>query len=97
MRIDRVMYMRKTITVTRKGQTTLPAALRRKFGIGKTGGVLAIDFHESKNIAILSRPMRLEELSARATSYVRPGSKPLKDVRAYLQKHRKVDRDGYTE
>lgn len=91
------MNMRTTIKVTRKGQTTLPAELRRKLKVGQSGGDLTIDYDEGRNQAIISRPITIEELSARATSYIRPGIKPLRDVRGFIKKHRKADQNGYVD
>lgn len=82
--------MQSTITITRKGQTTIPVAIRRKLGIGPQGGHLAIRFNERKSEAIIEKPLSIEELSKRATSYIRPDTKPLTDVDAYYQKHRRV-------
>ncbi len=82
--------MNTVLTITRKGQTTLPVALRRKLGIPSQGGVLHIRYHAARNELILSKAPSLEEISARATSFIRPGTKPLRDVDAYYQKHRWV-------
>lgn len=89
--------MRTTITVTRKGQTTLPAELRRKLQIGKDGGVLQIWFDEQKNEAVISKRPSIEELSNRISRYIKPGTKPLLDVRGYIRKYRKVDKNGYVD
>lgn len=81
--------MKTTITITSKGQTTLPVDVRRKLGLAKTGGTLHLDFNEQKAEAILTKPMGIEELSERITSYIKPGTKPVLNVDDYYQKHRK--------
>ncbi len=80
--------MQSTITVTRKGQTTLPVAIRRKLGLGPHGGRLIIRFSERKREATITQPPSIEELSERITSYIRPGTKPLLNVDEYYQRHR---------
>lgn len=91
--MDRVMYMRKIMTVTRKGQATLPAAIRRKLGLTNSGGVLEIRFNEKKREAVISRPVAIRDLSQRISRHIRPGTKPLLDVDAYYQKHRQAKTD----
>jgi bifunctional DNA-binding transcriptional regulator/antitoxin component of YhaV-PrlF toxin-antitoxin module len=84
------MSMKTTITITSKGQTTLPVAMRRKLGLAKTGGTLHLDFNERRGEAIITKPMNIEELSKRVTSYIKPGTKPVLNVDDYYQKHRKT-------
>ncbi len=80
--------MKDIITITSKGQTTLPAAIRRKLGVGAEGGKLQIAFDEQKNQLVISKPMTLKELQQKANSYVKPGVAPLEDVGGYYQAHR---------
>jgi AbrB family looped-hinge helix DNA binding protein len=80
--------MRNTITITSKGQTTLPAEIRRKLGISRSGGELRIDFDESKGELIISRPLSISELSERISTYVKPGTSPVLDADEYYQTHR---------
>jgi len=80
--------MKTTLTITSKGQTTIPAAIRRKLGIGKDGGTLEMDFNENKNELIVSKPVTIDEISARLTKLIKPGTKPLRNVDEYYQKHR---------
>ena len=95
MKIANVMTMNTIITITSKGQTTLPVAFRRKLGVPKAGGRLQVHFDEQKNEIVLSKPLSIEELSQQISRYIKPGTKPLIDIRGYIQKHRKVDKDGY--
>lgn len=84
------MSMNEFITVTSKGQTTLPAAIRRKLGIGKDGGVLQFNYDEQRNELKIKKPMSIEELSERVSRHIKPGIKPLKNVDEYYQQNRGV-------
>ncbi len=84
--------MKAKLTITSKGQTTLPVVLRRKLGLAKTGGVLHIDYDENKGEAVISKPMTVEELSARITRYIKPETAPVLDVDDYYQKYRETAR-----
>ena len=92
MYIDNIMIMRTTITITSKGQTTLPADVRRKFGLPKQGGVLSVRFNEDKGELIISKPTSVSDLSNRISGYIRPGTTPITDVGGYYQKHREAKR-----
>lgn len=85
MRFDKVMHMKTVLTVTRKGQTTLPAAVRRKLGVGKNGGTLHISYNEAANELIISKPLTIDELAARVSSYIKPGTPPLMDASGFYQ------------
>jgi AbrB family looped-hinge helix DNA binding protein len=83
------MNMNKTIlTVTSKGQTTIPASIRRKLGLNKAGGVLQISFDEHKGELTVSRPLNIDELSNRLSSYIKPSIKPLVNVDSFYQANR---------
>jgi AbrB family looped-hinge helix DNA binding protein len=88
MRSDTVMSMKDTITVTSKGQTTIPALIRNKLGLGKNGGVLKINFNESKAELVISKPLSIDDLSNKLSSYIKPNTQPLSDVDAYYQANR---------
>ena len=66
--------MRNTITITSKGQTTLPAPMRRKLGLDKNGGVLQVSFNERKGELIISKPVSVTELSAQISRHIKPVS-----------------------
>lgn len=84
------MSMRNTVTITRKGQTTIPAPLRRKLGLDTKGGILDIRFDESRGELVISKPLSIDELSKKLTEYIKPGTVPLHDVDSYYQ----VNREG---
>jgi bifunctional DNA-binding transcriptional regulator/antitoxin component of YhaV-PrlF toxin-antitoxin module len=91
MTIYIVIYMNDTITITSKGQTTLPVSIRRKLGLDRSGGVLRINFNERKGELVISKPVSIAELSERVSRHIKPGTKPVKNVDEYYQKTRKTD------
>lgn len=80
--------MKNTIKITSKGQATIPASYRRKLGVGAEGGTLNIRFDESKGELVIAKPLSIDELSRKLSSYIKSGTKPLVDVNAYYQKNR---------
>jgi AbrB family looped-hinge helix DNA binding protein len=88
MDFDIVIAMKTTLTITSKGQTTIPAPIRRKLGLDKTGGVLQISFNESKGELVVSKPLNIDKLSEKLSSYIKPGTKPLIDIDAFYQANR---------
>jgi bifunctional DNA-binding transcriptional regulator/antitoxin component of YhaV-PrlF toxin-antitoxin module len=80
--------MNKVITITRKGQTTLPITMRQKLGIGPAGGTLRATFNERTGQLVISKRLTVAEVSARVSRSVKPGTRPLHDVDAYYQAHR---------
>ena len=84
------MSMRTTLTVTSKGQTTLPVVMRRKLGVPASGGVLHVDLDEQSGAITITRPISLEELSARVSKNIKPGTTPLTDVNSYYQANRRL-------
>lgn len=82
------MQMKTTLTVTSKGQTTIPAPIRRKLGLPRTGGVLQMSYDEDKDELIISKALSVDELSAKLSSYIKPGTVPLTDVDAFYQANR---------
>ncbi len=80
--------MKTTLTVTSKGQTTIPAPVRHKLGLNKAGGVLQISFNEQKGELVISKPISIDELSKKLSGYIKPGIKPLVDADAFYQANR---------
>ncbi|PIZ61810.1 hypothetical protein COY17_03570 [Candidatus Saccharibacteria bacterium CG_4_10_14_0_2_um_filter_52_9] len=83
--------MKNIITITSKGQTTLPVAARRKLGLTSAGGVLRVRFNKQQNELIISKPLDIHELGTRISRHIKPGIKPLSDVDAYYQRQRAMD------
>ncbi|HEU0190395.1 MAG TPA: AbrB/MazE/SpoVT family DNA-binding domain-containing protein [Mycobacterium sp.] len=73
------------ITVTRKGQATLPVAIRRRLGLADSGGVLQAHLNEETGELILTRPPSIDELSEFASSHIKPGTPPLLEVDEFYQ------------
>ena len=82
------MNMESIITITSKGQTTLPVAMRRKLGLKQAGGKLQARFDEHRGELIISKPMSIAELSERVSRNIKPGAAPVADVDEYYQTHR---------
>jgi AbrB family looped-hinge helix DNA binding protein len=83
--------MNDTITITSKGQTTIPADIRRKLGLDKSGGILRINFNDKNSELVISKPVSIAELSERASRYIQPGTEPVSNVDGYYQLTRKKD------
>lgn len=81
--------MKETITITSKGQTTLPAEVRRKLGLHKDGGILNITFDERKGEVILTKPVSISELSKAVSKNIRRGTQPLENVDEFYQINRR--------
>jgi AbrB family looped-hinge helix DNA binding protein len=63
------MHVQNVVKVTRRGQTTIPAALRKKFGI-KEGEKLLVEATEN---GVLFRPIpKLEDLAGIDAQYGNP-------------------------
>ena len=88
MKRAKIMSMKNTITITSKGQTTLPAEVRRKLGVDRSGGELRIDFNESKGELVISKPISIGDLSERLSRHIKSGTKAVLNVDEYYQTHR---------
>jgi len=90
MKFVKVMLMKTTLTITSKGQTTIPASIRHKLGLDKTGGILQMRFNESMGELIVSKPLNIDELSKKLSGYIKPNTEPLTDVDAFYQATREL-------
>jgi bifunctional DNA-binding transcriptional regulator/antitoxin component of YhaV-PrlF toxin-antitoxin module len=77
--------MNITITMTSKGQFTLPASVRKAMALHKQGDKLVLDFSPAKKQAILSKPISFEDIQAKAKAYIKPGTVPLSDVNSLYE------------
>ena len=78
-----------TITLTSKGQVTLPVEMRRKMGL-KDGDTLQVGFDEQTKSIEIKKPMTIDELQKMVQGFIKKDVKPVLDVDAYYQKYRKV-------
>jgi len=83
-----VMSMKKIVTVTSKGQLTLPASFRKQLNIGSTGGVLQVEFNEQKNEVVIKKPLSIADLSQHVSRHIKAGTEPLNNVEEYYQEQR---------
>jgi AbrB family looped-hinge helix DNA binding protein len=79
-----------TITLTSKGQVTLPVEIRRQLGL-KEGDELIVTYHPTMRSMTIRKPMTIDELSAKVSKMITKKVKPVLNVDAYYQKHRGED------
>lgn len=70
------------ITMTSKGQFTLPASVRKAMALKKPGDRLILDFNPANQQVMLSKPVSFEDIQAKAQRSIKPGTPPLADVDA---------------
>lgn len=75
------------ITLTSKGQLTLPVEVRRALGL-KDSDKLELSYNPENRKVTISKPMTVEELSAMTSQLPRKKINPIADVDAYYQAHR---------
>lgn len=80
--------MQATITITSKGQVTLPAQARKAMQL-KDGDKLLFSYNSESQMATIAKPLSIEELSERISRHIKPGTKPVLNVDEYYQAHRK--------
>lgn len=78
--------MKSIVTISSKGQFTLPAEVRRSMDL-KQGDRVEVSFDEDQQRIIITRVAAIADLSARVSSYAKR-SEPVTDVDAYYQAHR---------
>ncbi|MDR2114260.1 MAG: AbrB/MazE/SpoVT family DNA-binding domain-containing protein [Bifidobacteriaceae bacterium] len=74
-----------TTAVSTKGQVVIPASARKALGL-KPGDVLTVDVRLAERELILRRRETLEEVSARVSVLIRPGTPPLIDTSELYQR-----------
>lgn len=74
-----------TITMTRKGQFTLPVRVRKAMALCEQGDKLLLDFSPTTHQAILTKPASFADIQAKAAGYIKPGTPPLSDVGALYE------------
>jgi bifunctional DNA-binding transcriptional regulator/antitoxin component of YhaV-PrlF toxin-antitoxin module len=83
------MNMKNFLRVTRKGQTTLPAAIRSQLGIGHEGGALQYSFDADSGQLIVSKVTTVADISEQTSRHIKPGIKPLLEANKFYQSNRK--------
>ncbi|SEN29826.1 AbrB/MazE/SpoVT family DNA-binding domain-containing protein [Cryobacterium luteum] len=82
--------MKAIVTLSSKGQLTLPAAVRKALRL-EQGDRLEISIDEADNTITIAPIANIETLSARISSYVTV-IEPVIDVDDYYQEHRNDER-----
>jgi AbrB family looped-hinge helix DNA binding protein len=82
--------MKTVVTLSSKGQLTLPAAVRKALRL-EQGDRFEISIDEKTGIMNIAPVAGIEALSARISSYATV-IEPVTDVDAYYQKHRNGER-----
>jgi len=82
--------MKAILTLSSKGQLTLPVSVRRSMHL-QTGDTLLLSLNTDCSEAILTKAPTIEELSTKLSTYIKPGTKPVMDVDEYYQKYRTQD------
>jgi AbrB family looped-hinge helix DNA binding protein len=76
-----------TITLTSKGQITLPIEARRLLGLKESDKLAVVVDPKSRSIT-LSKPLTVDELAKMSHALPRKQISPVIDVDAYYQTHR---------
>lgn len=72
-----------TITMTSKGQFTMPAEVRKLLGVSLTNNKLRLVVNPKTKQAKIERPISFAEIRAIAQKYIKPGSPVLLDPRKF--------------
>jgi len=78
------------VTLTSKGQVTIPVKVRRALGLG-TSSRLKVTFDTETQSLTMSKVLSPRELVARTSQLPRKDIPPVTDVDAYYQEHRHGD------
>lgn len=78
--------MKAVVTLSSKGQFTLPKSVRNALGLER-GARLEVSVDEARRSITISPVPDIEQLSARVSAYARRRA-PVTDVDAYYQEHR---------
>jgi len=72
-----------TITVSSRGQIVIPAAFRKRLKL-KSGDQLRVKFDDENNKLTMEKVESIDEMATRFNSWIKPGTEPLMDVRAFM-------------
>jgi len=73
-----------TITLSSRGQIVIPAIIREKLNM-EAGDQLTIEYDEESKELTLRRVETIDEMATRFTSWIKPGTPPLMDTRAFYR------------
>ncbi len=74
------------ITMTSKGTFTLPAKLRKEFGLNQKGDKLMLSYRPGSQKAELHAPLNIRAMQTEIAQLVPADIPPLHDVREYLNR-----------
>lgn len=77
----------QTITLTSKGQITLPIGARRALNI-KRGDKLTVVYNPIARFLTIRKPITIQELSTKISGYAKRTIEPITNVDEYYQRHR---------
>jgi bifunctional DNA-binding transcriptional regulator/antitoxin component of YhaV-PrlF toxin-antitoxin module len=80
--------MVKMLTITKKGQTTIPVEVRQFMGLPAEGGSIVLSIDPETNVCTLHPVPSFEAISAYASQFIPPGTPPLLNVRQYINENR---------
>lgn len=72
-----------TLTLTSKGQLTLPVSVRRALGVDQKGSTLRLVYNPTTKQARIQPSVDFDAIQALAQMYIKPGVKPLQDPSAF--------------
>ncbi len=82
----------ETISLTSKGQVTLPVEFRRALNI-KDGDKLLVTYNPTSRSLVLRKPLTIDELSSKVAKYIKKNPKPVLNVDEYYQTNRVLDHE----
>lgn len=77
-----------TLTITSKGQTTIPAGLRKLLELNPKGDKLKLNFDPKTKKAEINKPMTIDEIQAMVQGFIKANGKkvePLLDAKAFYE------------
>lgn len=75
-----------TITMTSKGQFTMPAQVRNSLGVNQEFNKLILTYYPASGQAKIQRPVSFDEISSLSKGFIKKGIKPLENPRDFYQK-----------
>jgi len=76
----------QTLTISPQGQITLPKHLREQLGL-INGSRVTLIVNPVNQELIIRRAESIDESAKRISSYIKQGTKPIKDIRVWLDQN----------